>query len=80
MSDPLYGIAHAAADLKRAAPEQFDRLVAAFRAYEERCKSDLLAAEPNVIVGAQGKAWVAQQLRVKLEDCLTIRETIEKRK
>lgn len=80
MSDPLFAIINAAADLKVAAPEQYERLVEAFRDYERRAISDLLAAGTDVIVGAQSKAWLLSQLRQKLEDCLNQRANYEKRK
>lgn len=80
MNDPLYGIVMAAADLKFAAPEAFDKLVEAMREYERRAMSDLLAAAPDVIVGAQSKAWVLSQLRTKLEDCVSLRATYATRK
>lgn len=73
MSDPLYAIAEAAADLKVAAPSEFDRFVEAVKTLEERCDADLRAAGVNVIFTAQGKAQLVSQLRQKLENCLAIK-------
>jgi len=70
----------AAADLKLAAPPEYDRLVQAIKSFEERCRDDLAAAEPNVIFPAQGKAQLVTQLRQKLETCLDLRAKYEARK
>jgi hypothetical protein len=79
MSDPLYAITIAAADLKVTAPEQFDRLVEAFKALEERYKQDLIAADSVVIFNAQGRTWLAAQLRQRLENCLDRKKSYENR-
>lgn len=63
-------IVSAAAELKRAAPQPYDTFVRAMKAYAERAKKDLLAAEANVIFPAQGKAQALDQLATKLEDCI----------
>lgn len=80
MSDPIYGIVVAAAELKLAAPREYDNLVSAFKRLEDRSNAELRAAEPNVIFGAQGKAQLLTLLRKKLEDCLEIKTNTEKRK
>lgn len=80
MSDPLHVIALVACDLKLAAPEPFANLVEAFRAYENKCIDDLLAAGPDGIVGAQGKANAVRAVRTKLQDCMSIRAKLEARK
>lgn len=70
----------AAAELKLAAPREYDKLLEAVRVFENRCRDDLQAAEPNVIFPAQGKAQLVTQLRQKLEDCLDLRAKYEARK
>lgn len=80
MSDPLVPFVLAAAELKIAAPRQFDQLVEAVRVFEERCRDDLSAAEATVIFPAQGKAQLVTQLRQKLEGCLELRAKYEARK
>jgi hypothetical protein len=62
-----------AADLKLAAPREFDLFVGSIRSFEERCGGELRAAGPNVIFTAQGKAQLVSQLRQKLETCLEIK-------
>jgi hypothetical protein len=79
MSDLLYGIVLAAADLKIAAPTSYDRLVDAFKAFETQCSADLHAAEASVILAAQARSCVVRDLRMKLEDCITIRAQNEGR-
>ena len=73
MSDPLYDVAVAAADLKIAAPREFDKFVTAIKALEDRCTNELRAASSNVIFTAQGKSQLVTQLRQKLETCLDIK-------
>ena len=80
MSDPFYPLVVAAAELKLAAPREFDNFIEAFKALEDRTRTELIAAEPNVIFAAQGKAWLVAHLRKKLEDCLQIKRTTEARK
>lgn len=80
MSDPLFPLVMAAAELKLAAPREYDKLLDAFRVFENRCRDDLQAAEPNVIFPVQGKAQLVTQLRQKLEDCLDLRAKYEARK
>jgi len=75
----MYDITMAAADLKVSVPDQFGRLVVAFRALEEKYQREFIAADPNVIFGAQGRAWLAMQLRARLEFCLEQKNEIEKR-
>jgi hypothetical protein len=77
MSDPLYDIALAAADLKLASPREFDRLLEAFRKLEERYRVDLYAADASSILAAQGRAVTAANIRTKLETCLQIRSQVE---
>jgi hypothetical protein len=80
MSDPMYLLVMAAAELKLAAPQEYERLIKAVKIFEDRCRDDLQAAEPNVIFPAQGKAQVITQLRQKLESCIDLRAKFEARK
>lgn len=75
----MFALTLAAADLKTVAPEQFARLVDAFAQIEAKLGKDYLAAEANVIFGAQGKAWLIGQLRARLENCYDQKRLIEKR-
>ena len=76
----MYGLTMAAADLKIAAPEQFDKLVEAVRALEARLNQDLIVAGATVIFNAQGQTWLASQLRQRLETCLEQRKNYENRR
>lgn len=80
MSDPLYDIAMAATELKLGMPQEFERLVEAFKKFDERCRTDLYAADANGIMAAQGRAIVVNNIRTKLETCLQIRSQSDKRK
>lgn len=80
MSDPLYAISMTAADLKLAAPREFDRFVETLKNFEMRCGDELYAAGPDGIFPAQGKAQLMRLLRQKIEDCLKIKATHETRK
>jgi hypothetical protein len=80
MADALHAVMLAAADLKAAAPQEFERLVTAIKTFEERCRDDLSAAEPNVIFPVQGRAQVITQLRQKLENCTRLRSEFETRR
>jgi hypothetical protein len=79
LSDPLYDIVQAAAELKMQAPREYDRFIAAFKIFEDRLTTELRAAGPNVIFTAQGKSQLVTRLRQKLEDCLTIKSVHDKR-
>ena len=80
MSDPLFALVMVAADLKLAAPAQYDRLVASVKIFEEKCREDLQAADAVGIFQAQGKAQAVTQLRTKLEQCIELRAKYEARK
>lgn len=80
MSDPIFQVAVAAAELKLAAPKAYDNFIEAFRSLEEKFKRDLIAAEPNVIFSVQGKTWLITHLRQKLETCFDAKAQHEKRK
>jgi hypothetical protein len=75
----MFAITLAAADLKVVAPEQFAALVEAFRKVEAKLGQDFQAAGPETIFGAQGKVWLATQLRARLEKCLEQKHQIEQR-
>jgi hypothetical protein len=80
MSDPLFEIAMAAADIKAAAPQLFERLIEAFKKYEERCRIDFYAANEASLVGAQARAQTAQIILTKLETCYQIRSQFERKR
>jgi hypothetical protein len=80
LSDPLHDIAMAATELKLGMPNEFERLVEAFKRLDHRCKADLYAADASGIMAAQGRAVVVRNIRTKLETCLQIRSQSEKRK
>lgn len=71
-NDPFLAIVTAAAELKRAAPAQYEHLTKAMRSYAERAKNELVVADANVIFPAQGKAQALGQLASKLEDCIAL--------
>jgi hypothetical protein len=75
----MYEIVVAAAELKMRAPQDFEKLIVAFKALEERCTTELRAAGPNVIFTAQGKSQLVTQLRQKLEDCLALKTKHDQR-
>jgi len=78
MSDPLAPIVLRAAELKRAAPQQYEDFVKSMRAYADRAKNDLLAAEADKIFPAQGKAQALEQLVKKLEDCFNLEANLRR--
>lgn len=79
MSDWLSVIVATAADLKRAAPVQYESFVKSVRSYADKAKIDLLSAEPASIFVAQGQAQVLEQLAKKLENCTQLEEQHRKR-
>lgn len=79
MSDPLYAITLAAADLKAVAPEQFAKLVEAFALLEATHYKAFLAADAASIFGAQAKAGLSATLRARLENCYEMKRQIENR-
>jgi hypothetical protein len=79
LSDPLYAITLAAADLKVVAPDQFNALVEAFRKLETKSSADFHAAGGEAIFGAQGKSVLMTLLRGRLENCLEQKNQVQKR-
>jgi hypothetical protein len=79
MADPLHQVVMAAAELRLAAPQEYEKFVAAVKTYEIRCQADFLAAEASGIFSAQGKAQLIVQLRQKLENCHQLRANFEAR-
>jgi hypothetical protein len=75
----MFDITLAAADLKVSLPEQFERLVEAFRKLEDKFQREFNAADAGVIYGAQGKVWMVSQLRARLEKCVEQKHQIENR-
>jgi hypothetical protein len=79
MADPFHDVAMAAADLKIAAPREFDVFVATLDKLEKRMMADLLAAGPDGIFTSQGKALLSQQLKKKIEECMSIKNQTDNR-
>jgi len=75
----MYEITMAASALKIALPEQFDRLVEAFRHLEEKVTRELISAPREGILGAQGRAALAGELKTRLEKCLEQRTSYQNR-
>ena len=75
----MYAITMAAANLKVVAPEQFERLIEAFKLLESRHQQELAVAGADQIFAAQGKNWLASQLRTRLEKCHEQRLNYENR-
>lgn len=77
--DPWYELTMAASNLKVGLPEQYERLVEAFKQLEEKSKTDLLAADAGVILNAQGQASMASKIRERIEMCLEKRKSYQNR-
>jgi len=69
----------AASQMKAAAPNHFQTLCEAFRAYEVQTILELGAADGNDIYRAQGKLKTVQQLRKHLYECYELRDTYTRR-
>jgi len=69
----------AASNLKLGLPEQFERLVEAFKQLEEKMKLDLFAADASVILNAQGQASMVAKIRERVELCLEKRKAYQNR-
>jgi len=69
----MFDIANTACDLKLGMPDAYERFVEAFKRLEERCRLDFYAADASGIMGAQGRANLASNIRTKLETCLQVR-------
>lgn len=78
-NDPWYELTIAASNLKVALPEQFEKLVEAFKQLEEKLKLDLFAADRGVILNAQGQASVVAKIRERVEQCLEKRKSYQNR-
>ena len=68
-----------AANLSRAAPEQWDRFIAAFEAYAGQRMSECVSADLGMLAVAQGRAQACAMLTVVLKDCRKQAENIYKR-
>ena len=79
MANPLSDIVMASTALKGIAPNQFQRLCEAFRAYEVQTILELGSADGNDVYRAQGKLKSVQQLRKHLYECTELRSTFERR-
>jgi len=70
----------AASNLKVAVPDQFDALLRAFQVLADKENKTLLAAGSEGIMGAQGRANLANTIKDRLEKCLEQRKTYENRR
>jgi hypothetical protein len=78
--DPFYPVVGCAAELKRAAPMQYEAFVKSVQGLVNRSKDDLLVAHGAAIFPAQGKAQALDQLAKKLEDCIQLDEQYRTRR
>ena len=76
----MTGIVMAAAELKLAAPREYEKFLEAMKAFEQRTRDDFQAAEFNVIFLAQGKSQLVTLLYNRLVNCLDLRAKFEARK
>jgi len=73
-------MAMAAAYVKAATPEQFDKMVDELFKHEVKCIDELLGCPENALVEARSRARTIRQLRLKLQACMIIRDQAEKRR
>lgn len=78
MSDPMFPVAMGAAELKRAAPVQFDLFVRSLQALRESLRDNYVAEDGRAIFQTQGKCQLIDQLLKKLDDCLAIANNARK--
>lgn len=80
MPNPISDIVMAACAIKQVAPQPFQMLCDAFRAYEVQAIAEMLAGDaPHDMFRAQGKVKTVQQLRKHLNDCFELRDTFQRR-
>jgi hypothetical protein len=79
-NDPLHDMALVAADLKAGNSQRFDEMVDHLFKYEVKSIDELLAAGKDDVLGAQAKAKLIRQVRLKLQTCMLIRDQAEKRR
>ena len=80
MANPLIDIVMAATALKSVAPNHFQMLCDAFRAYEVQAITEMLAGDaPHDMFRAQGKVKTVQQVRKHLVECSELRDTYTRR-
>ena len=78
-TDPWYELTMAASNLKIGLPEQYEKLVEAFKQLEEKLKLDLYAADAGVILNVQGQASLVAKVRERMETCLEKRKAYQNR-
>lgn len=77
---PLTEIVMAAAQLKGAAPNQYQALVNAIRAYEAATIAEMVSGDqPHEIFRSQGGVKILAQLRKHLVECSELRDTYQQR-
>lgn len=69
----------AAAQLSRAAPEQWDKFVAAFDSYAGQKMGECVAADIGMLAVAQGRAQACAMISSLLKDCRKTAENIYKK-
>jgi hypothetical protein len=79
-NDPMVAVIMGAATLKRMAPVEFDLFLRAVKALADSAHSSFLAASPDSIFQAQGKAQTLDQLAKKLEDCMALEDQYRTRR
>ena len=79
-TNPLVDIVMAASHLKAAAPNFYQALCDAMRAFEVQAITEILASDtPHEMFRAQGKIKTVQQLRKHLNECNELRDTYARR-
>jgi hypothetical protein len=79
-SNPLAEIVLAACQMKAMHPQEFQRMVDAFRALEITAISELLAGDaPHDMFRAQGRVKTVQQVRKHLQECNELRDKYTRR-
>ena len=70
----------AAAELRRNAPEGFQKFLEAFRAYTNKTKDECISSPIDTLPVAQGRARGCAAILRMLDDCLTLADKREKKK
>jgi len=77
VADPYFDIAMAAADIRERVPQEFARLLEAFKRLDEHATVHLRAASPDQILAVQATSRVTEKLVEKFENCMTIKRQAE---
>lgn len=79
-NDPYFSLVFCAADLKRAAPSEYDQFLKTVKQLAEHRKNELVAADRKFILGAQGRSQALEELVKKLENCTVLETQFRSRK